>query len=428
MKRFGQPLRPHLVCAATLLLSIACAHATADSGWPTFRGPTRDGVAAANSKPPVSWSPTENVAWRAELPGEGWSTPVVGRGRIYLTGAIDKTPDKKKGKVFRLVLFVIDAASGELLHEHHVFDEKGGESPHKIHSKNTHASSTAVLDGERLFVHFGYQGTACLDLKGKILWSNRDHYYKPVHGNGSTPILVGDRLIFTCDGAKDPKIVALDANTGKLAWEVPRNVDTKKKFAFCTPALINVGGQQQVVSPAADIVMALAPKTGNVLWSLSYIGYSVVPKPIYHQNKVILSTSFDSPSILAIDPTGKGDVTDTHLTWEVTKNAPHTPSMIASNGLIYCVSDRGVAMCVDAETGEEIYKQRVGGNFSASPVLAAGKIYYTSEAGKTTVIRVGREYEIVAENDLDERTLASPAIVGNAMYLRTADALYKIEE
>ena len=419
----------YLTIAALAVLTgttFICTPSIAES-WTTFRGPTRDGIADSKADPPIEWSENKNIRFRTELPGEGWSTPVLADGRVYMSAAIEIAGGSKKNKLFKLCLLVVDANSGKLLATHRLFDEMGGPKPHKIHSKNSHASSSAIVDGKRVFVHFGYQGTCCVDLDGNLIWSNRDLYYKPVHGNGSTPILVDNRLIFTCDGATDPKIVALDADTGKLVWERPRNVDTKKKFAFCTPAMVNVNGKKQVISPAADIVMSLAPDTGKVIWKLSYTGYSVVPKPIFYRGNVILSTSFDSPSMLSIDPRGSGDVTDTHLNWEVDKNAPHTPSMVAVDGLIYSVSDRGIAMCVEADSGDVVYKKRVGGNFSALPVLAGKRIYYTDEAGKTTVVKIGRDYEVLAENDLGERTLASPAIVGNAIFVRTAKALYRIE-
>lgn len=417
------------VWASIASLGVPTSSLAADS-WSAFRGPSANGIANADSSVPTEWSREKNIAFRTPLPGQGWSSPVIADGRIYLSAAIAQSQEADSDETatqYALSLIILDANSGDLLKSVSLMEQTADKSP-KIHDKNSHASPTPIVDGNRVFVHFGYQGTACVDRDGNLIWTNRDLFFKPVHGNGGSPILVEDKLIFTCDGASDPKVVALDAQTGKIAWEVQRPNDAKSKFSFCTPSLIVVDGQPQVIAPGSDGVLAIAPASGSVIWQLIYSGYSVIPKPIYHHGLVFLSTSYDTPSMLAIDPTGKGDVTQTHLKWSLTKSVPHTASMLADEGLIYSVSDGGIAMCVDAQTGEVIYKERVGGNFSASPILVGNKIYYTNEAGVTTVIATGRQYKVLAENDLGERTLASAAVDGNALIMRTAEAIYRIEE
>ena len=401
---------------------------SADDSWHQFRGPSGNGIAAADARLPTHWSREKNIAFRTPLPGQGWSSPVIAHDRIYLSAAIPDTQQAEADEPqYALSLIILDAHSGALLMTVPLMEQTAEKSP-KIHQKNSHASPTPIVDGDRVFVHFGYQGTACVDREGNLVWTNRDLFFKPVHGNGGSPILVDDKLIFTCDGASDPKVVALNARTGKIAWEVPRPNDAKSKFSFCTPSLIIVDGKQQVIAPGSDCVLAIDPASGKVIWQLLYAGYSVIPKPIYHRGLVYLSTSYDTPSMLAIDPTGTGDVTKTHLKWSLTKGVPHTASMLADQGLIYSVSDAGIAMCIDALTGQVIYRERVGGNFSASPLLAGDKIYYTSEAGVTTVIATGRQYKVLAENDLGERTLASAAVDGSALLIRTAEAIYRIQE
>ena len=408
-------------------LGLLTASAATDS-WSEFRGPSANGIANADARVPTEWSREKNIAFRTPLPGQGWSSPVIADGRIYLSAAIAQTePAVPNETEYALSLIILDAHSGELLKSVPLM-EQTAEKSHKIHQKNSHASPTPIVDGNRVFVHFGYQGTACVDRDGNLIWTNRELFFKPVHGNGGSPILVDDKLIFTCDGASDPKVVALDAQTGKVAWEVQRPNDAKSKFSFCTPSLIIVDSKQQVIAPGSDCVLAIDPADGKVIWQLLYTGYSVVPKPIYHSGLVFLSTSYDTPSMLAIDPTGSGDVTKTHLKWSLTKSVPHTASMLADGGLVYSISDAGIALCVDAQTGEVIYRERVGGNFSASPILVGNKIYYTNEAGVTTVIASGRQCKVLAENDLGERTLASAAVDGNALIMRTADAIYRIEE
>ncbi len=416
------------ILAVTICSLISPGILSADDSWPQFRGPRGDGI--TDKSLPTRWSAEKNIGWRTRLPGEGWSSPVVSGGRIYLTAAIAKpfnanSVDDVEPEAYSLSMIVIDAKSGVIIKKVEVM-EQSTERPAKIHSKNSHASPTPIVDGNRIFVHFGYQGTACLTLDGDVIWTNRDLHFRPTHGNGGSPVLVGNHLIFTCDGDKQPKVVALDASTGQIVWETPRPVEAAKTFSFCTPAVIDVGGNTQVIAPGSDCVLALDPATGEIVWDVRYTGYSVVPKPVYDRGRVYISTGFDSSKMLAIRPSGRGVVTDTHVQWRLSKNVPKTPSMIAHDGLIYSISDNGIAQCVDGESGEVVYQERVGGNFSASPLMAGDHIYYTSERGVTTVIRSGRKFKEVSENEIGERTLASLAVVEDDILLRTSDALYRI--
>ena len=395
--------------------------------WPIFRGPRGDGV--TNQSLPTQWDADKNIAWRTEIPGEGWSSPVTAGNRIYLTAAIptgERDEDQKK-QAYTLSLIILDAASGKILKTIAIM-EQTGERPARIHRKNSHASPTPVIEGDRIYVHFGYQGTACLTLNGELLWKNRELYFKPTHGNGGSPVLASGNLIFTCDGDAEPKIVALNAANGQLAWSTVRPVEAKKTFSFCTPTVIEVEGQLQVIAPGSDCVLALDPATGETIWDVRYVGYSVVPKPTYHRGLVFISTSFDSSKMLAIRPTGRGVVTDTHVAWQFDRNVPKTPSMVAHQGLVYSISDDGITTCVEAETGDLVYRKRIGGNFSSSPLLAGGKLYFTSEEGVTTVVRAGEEFEELAVNALEERTLASLGVMDDSILLRTATALYRIQE
>ncbi len=414
-------MRVWLVVA--VVLGWGMSWTNADDPWPAFRGPDGNGV-AGDQPLPVEWSPSNQIRWRTELPGEGWSSPVVGDGKAYLTAAI---PVDGQEDAFQLSLLIINLDDGQVVRTVDIMEQKqSADRPAKIHKKNSHASPTPILEGNRLYVHFGYQGTACLTREGEIVWQNRELYFFPTHGNGGSPILVDGKLVFTCDGDSHPKIVALDAETGKLMWETPRPVSAKKTFSFCTPTVIEVDGRKQIVAPGSDCVLALDPATGEVIWDVRYEGYSVVPKPVFHRGLVFVSTSFDRPVILAIDPTARGVVTDTNVVWRVDRNGPKTPSMLAHDRWLYSISDDGIAQCMDVATGEIQYRKRIGGNFSASPLLADGLLYLTSEEGITTVLKAGPEFEQVAQNDLGERTLASLAAVDGDILLRTADALYRI--
>ena len=406
----------------SLLLGCLFGSALAAEDWTTFRGPQGDGHSAA-TRTPVEWSATEHVAWKQPVPGQGWSSPVTAGGRIYLTAAV---PVGGAASNFSLQLLAFDAKTGNELSSVEIFQQDGSTAP-RIHQKNSHASPTPIIDGERLYVHFGHQGTACVSRDGQVLWRNRELPYPPVHGNGGSPILVGNALIFSCDGSENPFIVALNKQTGKVLWKTPRQTDSDRKFSFSTPTLITVDGQQQVISPGSNCVCALDPRDGREIWRVNYDGYSVIPKAVFGHDLIFLSTGYNNPSLLAIRPNGTGDVTATHIAWQTDRQAPHTPSPLLVGDELYLVSDGGIATCLDAATGAEYWQERLGGKFSASPILAAGHIYFLSEEGETHVIQPSTVFEKLASNHLEEYTLASMGVIDNALLIRSEKHLYRIE-
>jgi outer membrane protein assembly factor BamB len=391
--------------------------------WPEFRGPTGQGIIRKGKPPPIEWSPTKDVAWKQPIPGNGWSSPVVAEGRVYLTTSVPKDGPENDQSLQALCL---DAESGKILWTTDVIEQKGALAP-RIHGKNSHASPTPLIQGRRLYVHFGHQGTACLDLSGKVLWRNTGLSYAPVHGNGGSPIIVDDLLVFNCDGGDQRFIVALDCNTGDVRWKTNRSGEADRKFSFSTPLLITVGDQKQIISPASDAVYAYDPLTGREIWRLRYSGYSVVPRPVYGQELVFICTGYDAPSLLAIRPDGQGDVTETHLAWTTRKSVPHTPSLLLVGEELYMVSDSGMASCLDAKTGRVYWQQRIGGNYSASLLYADGKIYFQNEQGSGIVVKASQRFEQLAKNSLEERTLASYAAVDGALFIRTEKNLYRIQ-
>ena len=240
------------------------------------------------------------------------------------------------------------------------------------------------------------------------------------------PILVDRALIFSCDGDSDPFIAALDSQTGKLLWKTPRVSDAEKKFSFWHRDLITVDGQPQVISAGSNMACALDPSSGREIWRVHYDGYSVIPKPVFGQGLVFICTGYNTPSLLAVRPDGHGNVTDTHIAWTVKRSVPHTASVLLVNDSLFMVSDNGVASCLDAKTGESLWQERLGGNFSASPLYANGFIYFCNEEGTTTVIRATREFQKVAENSIGERTLASFGVSGDALLQRGDKHLFRI--
>ncbi len=408
----------------SMLALIASPSAADGEDWPEFRGPTGQGISAERNLP-VEWSDdargtSKNIVWKTSIPGEGWSSPVLREGRIYLTIAVGKEDGANHG----LKAICVEAAMGRILWTVEVFTP---EDFVRIHTKNSHASPTPLVEGERLYVHFGHLGTACLDLTGKVLWRNNSLAYPPVHGSGCSPILADDALIFSCDGASDPFVVALDKNNGKVLWKVNRETDAKKTFSFCTPLLITVNGQKQAISPGSNVVCAYDPKTGREIWRVHYEGYSVVPRPVFGRGLIFISTGFDRPVVMAIRPDGNGDVTKTHVAWTNAKGAPNTPSMLLVRDELYLLSDAGIASCLDAKSGKTHWQERIGGNCSASPVLADGRIYFQNEEGLGVVIKAGREFQKLASNPLNERTLASYAVGDGAFFIRSEKHLYRIQ-
>ena len=398
--------------------------------WPEFRGPTGQGLVSDDQKLPLEWGPDKNVAWRNELPGKGWSAPSISNGNIYLTTAVAPGEDQDAIDVDRsLRAICLDAKSGEVIWNVEVFKQDGATAP-KIHKKNSHASPTPIVSGDRIYVHFGHQGTACLDLSGKIVWTNRELQYKPVHGNGGSPALVGDKLIFSCDGPPEPFVAALDAATGKLAWKTMRNTHASRPFSFSTPLLVEADGRKELVLPGSGFIWAYDPDSGEELWKVNWDeGYSVVCRPVAGHGMIYASSGFNKPVLHAVRTGGSGDVTESHVAWKgEAKDVPKNASFLLVGDELYTFGDNGVGTCWDAKTGEVIWQERVAGPYSASPIYNNGRIYTLDELGVSVVLQAGREYKELATNDLGEPALASFGVDSDALFIRTEAALYRIEE
>ncbi|MBL9179637.1 MAG: PQQ-like beta-propeller repeat protein [Verrucomicrobiaceae bacterium] len=408
---------------STLALLLSTSLLTA-ADWPEFRGPEAQGHSKAINLP-LTWSPTSHIAWKAAVAGVGWSSPVVIGDRIFLTSAlpVGGVEDPKADRSLHALMF--DAATGKPVWDVEIFTAT---SP-RAHRKNSHASPTPVYADGKLYVHFGHLGTACLDAAtGKSLWATQEFAYSPVHGNGGSPVLFENLLIFSADAETDPKVIALDKTTGKQRWAFARQSDAKKKFSFCTPLIIDVNGQKQLITPGSGVVNALNPKTGEEIWRCYYDqGYSVVPRPVYAHGMVFVSSSYDKPVLKAIKVDGKGDVTETHVAWTIDKAVPHNPSMAVIGDELYFVADNGILTCCDAKTGQIHYSERCTGPISSSLLVADGKLYLQDEKGLGVVVKPGKTFQILAQNDLGERSLASYAVIGSDLLIRTEGNLYRIK-
>lgn len=399
--------------------------------WPQFRGPDGTGMAGPRDLP-LTWSEGKNVRWKTAIHGRAWSSPVVLGKQVWVTTA---TEDGR-----RLFAVGVDRESGRILHDLELFQVA---KPQYAHPANTYASPTPVLEPGRLYVTFGSPGTAALDTgTGKVLWERRDLECNHFRGAGSSPILFGDLLILHFDGSDHQFVVALDKRTGRTVWRTERSIDFKDlgpdgkpeaegdyRKAFATPHVVTVDGKPMLVSIGSKATYGYDPFNGKELWRIEErSSHSGSTRPLAGRGMVFYPTGFPTGELLAVRPNGRGNVSDSHVAWRVSRGVPKKPSLLLVDDLLYMIADAGVASALDAATGAVVWTARVGGSFSASPVWADGRVYLFSEEGKTTVIEAGRQFKVLAESELDGGFMASPAVDGKAFFLRTKTHLYRIED
>jgi outer membrane protein assembly factor BamB len=439
-------------CGLVLLASLAAPASLALAGdsWPQFRGPDGQGR-ADDASLPLHWSETEgeNIVWKTPLPGRGWSSPVVENGRIWVTAAEERaaTPEeaaralkkvahigvaKQMGAAGSVTLSAIelDLATGRELQKVELFKV---ESPPPIHGLNSYASPTPVIADGRVVCHFGNMGTACVDAStGEALWEKVlpiDH----IVGPGSSPIVYRGLVILTCDGADKQFIAALDLANGKIVWQVDRPpiriTDGDMRKAYCTPLVVQAGGRDQMIIPGSQWFISYEPETGKEIWRVDHgSGFSNTPRAVFDGTTAYLNTGFGKAQLWAVRVDGRGDVGASHIAWRHTQQMPTMSSPVLADGRIFAVSDGGVASCLDAATGDVVWRERLGGQFSASALLGAGRVYFCSQEGRTTVVAAGDKFEVLAKNDLDGKLMASPVAVDGDLLLRTDSHLYRIGE
>ena len=420
MKRF--------VAFFSVALTLTCPA----GNWPCWRGPSRQGMSEEKDLP-LTWSATENIKWKTPVPGEGWSSPIVWGDRVFLTATEDK------GQSCRILCF--DAATGELKWNREVFRQE----TLRKESRNSYATPTPVTDGSRVYAVFGSGSIAAVDFEGNVAWTFREFHFYSRHGLGASPVLEDGRLVLPWDWSTDPDkegadkervgwqlpwdrsfVFAVDTATGRLAWKTGRGTS---RIAHITPNLwTDETGRRQVVSGAGDVLQGFDLKTGELIWSAKNEGEGVTPSVLIADGIAIQANGYGgSDSVRAFKLAGaRGAVEDATLVWEQKKNAPKLPSMVYVAPHVYCITEGGMAWCAKADTGEILYRERVGGTFAASPVVAEGRIYITGDNGETVVLAAKPEFSVLAKNALGEDVQASPAVANGRFFIRSAKSLFCI--
>ncbi len=421
----------------SLLSFIAATASNAADNWPQFRGPTGDGISDAK-KLPVKWTETENVRWKTPIHDKGWSSPVIWGDQIWMTTSYADYKDKNAKEVamqkIPKPLFVdffavcVDRVSGKIVHDVKLYREENADY---CHSYNSYATPTPVIEEGRLYCHFGSHGTVCLDTKTtKILWERRDIKCDHFRGPGSSPITDDKLLYLTFDGFDVQYMLALDKKTGENVWKQDRNIpytnsngDWKK--AYSTPSIFTIDGKRQLVSPAAEATIAYEPESGKEIWRVNTGGMNEASKPVLAHGLIYL-TNGNKKGMIAIKANSHGQIAKKDYAWETIKGVPTRPSVLVAGDYIYMVNDDGFGSCIDAKTGKQIWTERLCGTCSASPVLAENKLYFCDQDGITNVVEASPEFNSLAKNKLADGCMASPAISGDAIYLRTKTHLYCI--
>jgi len=385
---------------------------------------------------PLTWSPTNNIAWKIAVPGRGRSSPVVLKDRIFMTAAMERgvqrtnigSDEMQTAEHVALEAVCLAEENGETLWRTSLFEI---DKPDPVHWYNSWATPTPVAEPGRVYCDFGTMGTACLDAKtGKILWQTRlplDHQVGP----GSSLVIWKNLLILVRDGRDAQYITALDKQTGQKVWRADRPPieagSGNLKKSFVTPLVVTDSSRAQLISPCAHWLVSYDPLTGNELWRVRHgEGFSIGSCPVFSRGLAIFSTGCFKPQFLAVRVDGQGDVTTTHIAWKTMKQVPVMSSPVIAGDEMYWVSDEGMATCAQVQTGEIFWQERLNGLHLASPLLADGRVYFFGKEGKTTVVKAGKTFTKLAENQLEGPLIATPAILDRTVLVRTDSYLYKV--
>lgn len=414
-----------------LFLALGTMRLMAAENWQQFRGPDGDGRSDSKGLP-VQFGEGEKMKWKTVIHGKGWSSPVIWGSQIWVTTATEDGTE--------LSVLCLDKETGKIIHDKVVFKVA---TPQFCHKFNSYASPTPVIEEGRVYVNFGSPGTTCLDTKtAEVLWERRDFLCDHYRGAGSSPIVWENLLIMNYDGADHQFVAAVDKTTGKTVWEVKRSVDHKDilpdgkidsegdfRKAFATPHVAEIGGKPVLLSSGAKCHYAYDPRTGSELWRVEERDqHSASSRPVVGHGLVFFQTGFAKAQLLAIKPEGAGVLGPDKEVWREKKNIGSKPSLILDGEYLYGIDDGGIASCLEAKTGKVLWRERVNGDYSASPILAEGRLYFCSEQGLVTVVAAAPEFKVLAQTKFEDGFMASPAVSGKALYLRSRTALYRFEE
>jgi outer membrane protein assembly factor BamB len=433
------------------LCAVLAISAVEAANWPQWRGPHGTGVSSETGLP-VEWSTDQNIAWKATLSGLGVSGPVVWGDRIFLTyqvgasalrggnhpsfiqgggaAAAGELPlgGARPSSVDDRIVFVVaafDVANGKLVWEYKVAAE--AELP-EVHEKRNLATPSPVTDGERVYAWFSNGQLIVLDVAGKPVWSRHlGKEYKPFDlawGHSSSPVIYKDKLLLLSYQSSSAQFLALDKRSGKEIW---KSQQEKASQSYSTPLVIETATGPEAIVNSSERVEAFDPESGKSLWQYNLTHRFAVPMPVFHNGMIYLNRGYRSSPILAIRPGGRGDITNSHVAWSVGAGAPYVSSLIHHDGLLFYVTEQGIATCIDAKSGERVWQDRVGGVYSASPIAADGKLYLFGENGEAIVLKPGRKPQVLARNKLDGRIIGSPAVSGGRIFVRTDRQLIAIQ-
>ena len=439
-----------LISTIALSAITVLAEQVSTDSWPDFRGPFGSGHvdSPSTSTPrglPIHWSETKNVTWKTRIPLTGLSSPIIQDGKVWLTTATEDGHD--------YFVLCVDASTGKILLNKKIFHWDDPQSLGNGRGNNCYATPSAVVEDQRVYVHYGSSGTACLDTQSfNVVWSRKDIPCWHYRGASSSPVLFKDSLILTMDGADLQYHIALDKKTGATLWKTDRSVEWNDedvdrpmvregdwRKAHSTPILTQRAGSDRMYSVGAKAIYGYDPNNGQEIWRAQFHNWSAAPRPVLHDDHVMFVTGFSRAELSSVKLGGEGDITDTHYRWRVKNPIPRYASPIIVDGLLYLAAEESFLSCLDPETGEAIWTERVGGKFRASPIYVDGKLFFFSTEGTTTILKPGKEFDLIASNTLaggaDDKAsrrpsgfVASPAVSGRALFLRTRDFLYRIEE
>ena len=418
----------------SLQLCFGYSEQTSDIHWPEFRGPNANGIIDGQKRGlPISWSEEKNVTWKTKIEGKAWSSPVIWEDQIWLTNS------SANGKSMDAIC--INKNDGKIAYNLNLFKNETVEP--LGNNVNSYGSPSPVIEEGMVYIHFGSYGTAAINTtNGKESWRRTDLKCRHFRGPGSSPILYKDLLILTMDGIDYQYIIALDKKTGATKWKTERSTkwddvepngkirgDGDLRKAYTTPTFTEISGKIIMISPGAKSCFAYDPSTGKELWNITYSGYSNASRTVLYKDNAIINSGYGKPHLISvkIDPKAKGDISKSHINWDIFKRVPKRSSPIIVGDQLYMTTDEGILSCLDVKTGESIWSDRIPGHYSASPIYADGYLYFFSEMGDCYVITPGKELNLVSKNKLESGFMASPAVSGKAIFARSKTHLYRIE-